>query len=117
VAGSFVYFITGEGTQKSKNLSGNPYVSLAVIEKSELPIGIQAEGKASIVTDKDEANRVLANFTKVWYAIDYTPPVMNIPKGKALLIRIDIKNIQWFQTAEKPENIKMKKIEFNYTKN
>jgi len=115
ISGTFLYFITNEDSRKAKNILINPNVSLVVTEKSNTPISIQIQGRAKIVTDKEESIRALSNFTKVWYTVDYAPPVLNIPNDKTIMIKVDMKSIQWFQTAEKLEKTTAKKTEFNYT--
>lgn len=59
-----IYFMTKEGTQKSRNLRQNPKASLAVYDKSTQTT-LQAEGEVSIVEDTKRANRIFDEILKI----------------------------------------------------
>ena len=57
--GTSVYFVTGRGTHKAKNLVGQPWV---VVHAGDGDDTIILEGPATIVTDDEELHRVDAAY-------------------------------------------------------
>ncbi|WP_340818375.1 pyridoxamine 5'-phosphate oxidase family protein [Methanolobus sp. WCC4] len=58
--GAVIYFGTGKDTRKVANMANNPYVACTV-DDDEVEVmaitGLQLEGKASVVTDENEAGK------------------------------------------------------------
>jgi uncharacterized protein len=74
--GPVVFFITDENTRKVANLTGNPNVAYTVDEDYTdwMAIqGIQVEGKASEVTDREAAKKIMDLFMEKFPAVKYMP--------------------------------------------
>jgi len=83
--GNTVYFISHFGTRKISNIQSNPKVAYTVDEDYEdwtVIQGIQMMGIASLVEDKDEANRLMMIYMKRF------PQVTNFPDEMVEAMRL-----------------------------
>ncbi|MDW7733466.1 MAG: pyridoxamine 5'-phosphate oxidase family protein [Methanolobus sp.] len=85
--GSKVYFTTRKSTHKVSHMLSNPNVAFTVDEDDVKVMeikGIQMEGKASMVTDDQEANKVIDMMAKKY------PFMSNIPASdEYVLFKVD----------------------------
>lgn len=61
-SGLTLYFFTNKNSRKSANMMNNPFISYVVDENNgniSQVKGVQIDGKASLVTDEEELNKVI----------------------------------------------------------
>lgn len=87
--GSFIYIITKEGTQKSRNLLGNPQVALTIYDAAKLQTA-QIQGHADAETDPAIKEYVYQQIVKPRHydSGDRLPPVASIQNGAFIVFRI-----------------------------
>ena len=76
--GAVVFFVTDGKTRKARNIAGNPAVAYTVDEdRMTSPTetrGVQMEGTASIVTNQEEAGRIIAAILAKFPFLKNMPP-------------------------------------------
>ena len=76
-----LYFVTKIETQKFKNLTNNPQVSLTIINPNENS-SLQAAGQAHIEKDPRVINNVMGKIAAIYaQSADWLPPLTKIRAG------------------------------------
>lgn len=85
-----LYFVTKTETQKFKNISLNPNVSVTIVNPSENS-SLQADGKATIVNDPQVIEVVMTKMTNVHSrGADWMPPIAKLHAGAYQIVGINL---------------------------
>ena len=88
---SVVYFLTKTETQKYKNLSARPIVSLTIANPDENST-VQASGMAAEIQDPQIIDTVMNKLTRLHVsAVDWLPPVSKLRAGPYVLVGITLR--------------------------
>lgn len=93
--GRFLYFISGRPLQKSKNLARQPWI---VVHAGDGDDVIILEGKAEIVTDQAELEKVEADY-RAKYVDPGTGAQATIFEPEADLYRVNVKRVMAWEYA------------------
>ncbi len=88
------YIITKTETQKFKNMTQNPHVSLTVADGPDNS-SLQITGTAHVISDADTIEMVMGNMTKIYAVnVDWLPPITKISAGAYQVVGIKPNHIR-----------------------
>jgi general stress protein 26 len=90
VAADHLYFVTKTETQKFKNITHNPKVSVTIVNPSENS-SLQAVGGVHIEKDAQIIEMVMEKMTKIYaHSADWLPPIAKLRAGAYQIVGIKL---------------------------
>ncbi len=89
---SQLYFVTKTETQKFRNLSHNPNVSVTIVNTVENS-SLQAEGKATVINNPRVVEVVIAKMAGVHArSADWMPPIAKLHAGAYQIVGVQLRH-------------------------